>query len=446
MESTLLNAVLNHNKKNMVSMHMPAHKGNAESLEALGQMQNIDITEIPDTGSLFDGEGATLEAEKLAQKAFNTKATFMSAGGCTLCIQGMLRAAVPNGGRIICSRVIHRSAINTMALLGIDPAWVLPDSSAGEAFSGRVTAENVKTALEKNPDAKAVYITSPDYFGVISDVEGIAEQCKKYDIPLIVDNAHGAHFRFLEKDISPTHLGAAMSADSAHKTMPVMTGGAWLQVGDERYKDDIRQAMMLFGSTSPSYPIMISLDLARAWMEENGKEALKNLTGLVAEIKKICTDNGLILPKGFVDPARIAFDTSALGFVGEEFGEKLREHKIEPEYAGQGKIILIPSVMNTDEDFKRLNEAIIKICKERRDFQQSEKIIARLPEKIMSPRAALMSEKETLNVEASLGRIAAEVFCPCPPAIPVVMPGEIISDSEIKALLSYGIFKIKVVK
>ena len=446
MESTLLNAVLNHNKKHMVSMHMPAHKGNAEALKPLGSMQNIDITEIPDTGSLFDGEGATLEAEKAAKKAFNTEATFMSAGGCTLCIQGMFSAAVPNGGKVICSRVIHRSAINTMALLGIDPVWVLPDSSAGEAFSGRITAQNVKKSLEENPDAKAVYITCPDYFGIISDVEGIAKECKKYDIPLIVDNAHGAHFRFLEKDISPTHLGAAMSADSAHKTMPVMTGGAWLQVGDKRYKDDIRQAMMLFGSTSPSYPIMISLDLARAWMEENGKEALSALTKMVAETKKICEDNGLTLPKGFVDPARIAFDTSKLGFIGEEFGDKLRENGVEPEYAGQGKIILIPSVMNTKEDFERLNEAIINICKEKREAQNPEKVIAVLPERVMSPRDALMSEKEAVSVKDSEGRVAAEVFCPCPPAIPVVMPGEIISKNEIESLLSYGIFNIKVVK
>lgn len=445
MESTLLNAVINHNKKHMVSMHMPAHKGNAQSLEALGKMQNIDITEIPDTGSLFDGEGATLEAEKAASELFETSATFMSAGGCTLCIQGMFRAAVPHGGKVICSRVIHRSAINTMALLGIEPVWVLPDASAGEPFSGRITKESVAKALEENPDAKAVYITSPDYFGVISDVEGIAQQAKKYNIPLLVDNAHGAHFKFLEKDISPTHLGAAMSADSAHKTMPVMTGGAFLQVGDPKYKDDIRQAMMLFGSTSPSYPIMISLDLARAWMAENGKAAVKKLVDFVTDIKKVCEKVGLTLPKGFTDPARIAFDSSSLGFTGEKFGEKLRENGIEPEYAGQGKVILIPSVMNTKEDFERLKQAIINICKDKKESAACEKVIANLPKKAMSPRQALMGESVKIDVKESLGKVAAEVFCPCPPAIPVVMPGEVISQDEISSLLSYGILNIKVV-
>lgn len=148
MSAPLFDAVTAHAKKQKVSMHMPAHKG---KFPALGGIQNFDITEIPDTGSLFDGDGATALAEAQAQKLFGSAATFMSAGGCTLCIQAMFRAAAPHGGKVVCGRVVHRSAVNAMSLLGIEPVWVLPDSSAGELFSGRITAEGVRRTLEKRP-------------------------------------------------------------------------------------------------------------------------------------------------------------------------------------------------------------------------------------------------------------------------------------------------------
>ena len=446
MKTPLYDAVTAHNKKNMVSMHMPAHKGVSDTLSAFGIMQSLDITEIPDTGSLFDGEGATAEAERLAAELFGTKATFMSAGGCTLCIQAMLRAVAPHGGRIVCGRVIHRSAVNAMALLGIDPVWVLPDGSAGDAFSGRITPRAVRQALSGNPDAKAVYITSPDYFGVMSDVAGIAAAAGEFGVPLIVDNAHGAHLKFLEKDISPTALGAAMSADSAHKTLPVLTGGAWLQVADSRFVPDMRQAMAIFGSTSPSYPIMISLDLARAWLGENGRSEVQKLADRVSRIKELCSEFGLLLPGGFCDPARIAFDASSLGFAGSEFGELLRRNGVEPEYAGQGKVILIPSLMNTQEDFSVLRKALGNICGKAKSHLTPEHVRAELPQRVMPPREAVMSCNERVAVRDSIGRVAAEVFCPCPPAIPVVMPGELVGENEVRELLSYGILNIKVVK
>lgn len=443
MSAPLFDAVTAHAKKQKVSMHMPAHKGN---FPALGGIQDFDITEIPDTGSLFDGEGATALAETRAQELFGSAATFMSAGGCTLCIQAMLRAAAPCGGKVVCGRVVHRSAVNAMSLLGIEPVWILPDESAGELFSGRITAESVRRTLENTPEAKAVYITSPDYFGVISDVGAIASIAREFGVPLLVDCAHGAHLKFLEKDISPLSLGASMSAESAHKTLPVLTGGAWLQVGDECFVPEIRRAMALFGSTSPSYPIMISLDLARDWLENNAGEFLR-LSRRAQKTKELCRSLGLVLPAGECDPTRIAFDVQRFGFNGADVGEFLRERGIEPEYAGLGKIILIPSVMNTEEDFERLDAALVDI------FSKAEPcdnppvgVNAFLPRVIMTPREALLAECEYIDVADALGRIAAEAYCPCPPAIPAAMPGEILGERETEELRRYGIFNIKVVK
>lgn len=443
MSAPLFDAVTAHAKKQKVSMHMPAHKG---KFPALGGIQNFDITEIPDTGSLFDGEGATALAEAQAQKLFGSAATFMSAGGCTLCIQAMFRAAAPHGGKVVCGRVVHRSAVNAMSLLGIDPVWVLPDPSAGELFSGRITAEDVRCALEKTPEAKAVYITSPDYFGIISDVKSIAAVAREFGVPLLVDCAHGAHLKFLEKDISPLNLGAAMSAESAHKTLPVLTGGAWLQIGDESFVPEIRRAMALFGSTSPSYPIMISLDLARDWLENNADEFIR-LSRRVKKTKKLCRSLGLILPEGECDPTRIAFDVQNFGFDGADVGELLRAHGIEPEYAGLGKIILIPSVMNTEEDFERLDSALADIFSKAVPCGKSPiGVNAFLPRISMAPREALLAECEYINIDSALGRTAAEAYCPCPPAIPAAMPGEILGEREIEELRRYGIFNIKVVK
>lgn len=443
MSTPLLDAVTAHGKKKMTSMHMPAHKG---VFAALGTAGELDITEIPDTGSLFDGEGATALAEREAAKLFETCASFMSAGGCTLCIQAMLRAAAPHGGKIICGRVVHRSAINAMSLLGIEPVWVLPDGSAGELFSGRITVEAVRAELKKNPDAKGVYITSPDYFGVISDVRGIAQAAREFGVPLLVDCAHGAHLKFLKEDMSPIKLGAAMSAESAHKTLPVLTGGAWLQVGEERLAPEIRSAMALFGSTSPSYPIMISLDLARDWVAQNRHE-FERLGERAEKTKALCRALGLALPEGECDPTRIAFDVQSLGFDGEDVGKLLREGGIEPEYAGLGKVILIPSVMNTDEDFDRLDRVLERIfANVKKTSLNPVGVNAFLPKIAMSAREAILSETEYVDVDSAAGRVAAEPYCPCPPAIPAAMPGEVLGECEVLELRRYGILKIKVVK
>lgn len=443
MSTPLFDAVTAHGKKKMTSMHMPAHKG---VFAALGAAGKLDITEIPDTGSLFDGEGATALAEKEAAELFETSASFMSAGGCTLCIQAMLRVAAPNGGKIVCGRVVHRSAINAMSLLGIEPVWVLPDKSAGELFSGRITAEAVRAALEANPDAKGVYITSPDYFGVIGDVRGIAKAARDFGVPLLVDCAHGAHLKFLENDMSPLKMGATMSAESAHKTLPVLTGGAWLQVGDKRLVPEVRSAMALFGSTSPSYPIMISLDLARDWAKQNRNEFLR-LAQRTEKTKTLCRSLGLTLPEGECDPTRIAFDVQHFGFDGEDVGELLRKGGIEPEYAGLGKVILIPSVMNTDEDFDRLDSVLGDIFADAKcSSARPVGVNASLPKKAMSAREAILSEFEYVSVDNAVGRVAAEPYCPCPPAIPAAMPGEVLGEREVLELRRYGILKIKVVK
>lgn len=425
---------------------MPGHKGTAECLAPLAAALKLDITELPDTGSLFDSAGPTARAEELATAVFQSTASFMSTGGCTLCIQAMFRLAVPCGGKLLCGRTIHRAAVNAMAMLDIEPVWLLPDDSAGPGFSGRITAESVKCALIENSDVKAIYLTSPDYFGVLSDIRSIAEIAARADIPLLVDNAHGTHLGFLKGFKSPLAAGAAMSADSAHKTLPVLTGGAWLNIGDPRFVEGARGAMALFGSTSPSYPVMVSLDLCRAWLEEKGAAELERVRTQTAEIKDILCQRGFAVPAGMCDPLRVAFHGGD-GWSARAAGAMLREHGVEPEYAGPGGLILIPSPFNTPEDFARLSTAMEAMARHSPpDAVGTAPVAMSLPPAVMRPREAVTAVSETVAVNSAVGRIAAAAACPCPPAIPAIMPGERITPAVCAIVSQYGIHNISVVK
>ncbi len=445
----LYESIKAHEAKRAVPFHMPGHKGHADVLAPLSCILPYDLTEMPDTGSLFDGEGPTFEAEELATELFQSAGSFFSAGGCSLCIQTMLRLALPKGGKMVCGRLIHRSVINAMALLGIEPVWVLHDNSGGENFSGRLSSRDVERALKENPDAKAVFVTSPDYFGLMSDIASIGEVCKQHEIPLLADNAHGAHLYFLEENSAPTQQGAAMSADSAHKTLPVLTGGAWLNIRDEKYLTGVREAMALFASTSPSYPIMLSLDLCRAWLSGEGKDRIRKTAAKILELKGKLENLGFDLPKGPTDPMRIAFRADSLGYEAGELGGFLRDRGIEPEYAGEGGVILIPTPFNKDRDFESLYKALKDLASSNKGKKEAGKDLIytdSLPKVAMPPREALLAESEIVATLEAEGRIAARPVCPCPPAIPLVIPGEIISEREIESLLRASYFDVCVVK
>ena len=437
----LYQALLAYRSKEYAPFHTPGHAGRAIPAELF----SLDFTELPDTDSLYEADGPILEAEKAAARLFGVPRTLFSAGGCTLCIQTMLRLAAPQGGKIICGRVIHRSAIHTMALLGLEPVWVYPRADAGPGLPGRVCAGDVETALRCTPDARAVYLTSPDYYGVMADIEAISAVCKKYGVPLLVDNAHGTHLKFLSRDRHPTTLGASMTACSAHKTLPVLTGGAWLNIADERFVSGAKGAMSLFGSTSPSYLVMASLDWARAWVEKNAAQAYPVLEQRVRRIREIAAERGIRGPEGECDPTRIALDLAGVGMTGEQGAALFRTHGVEPEYADQGYLVLIATPFHTEEDFRRVEEAV-RAVPLGKPIERDGLLPPALPEAVMTPRDAVLGLCEEIPLEKAAGRIAAEPACPCPPGVPVVMPGEKITLEIVKFLIRYGFFSAKVLK
>ncbi len=434
-----------HAKKGRSPFHMPGHKGKLRGWE-LEQAAFLDVTEIPDTGSLFDDLGPTRAAEELATQYFGTARTLFSAGGSTLCIQAMMRLCAPQGGTVICSRAMHRSAVNAMALLGIDPVYLYPDHSAGPYFAGRVTPESVAEALREHPDARAVYLTSPDYYGVMSDIRGICEQADRYRVPVIVDNAHGAHLYPLDPQLHPVVQGAAMSADSAHKTLPVLTGGSFLQIGRAAYVQQAKAAMELFGSTSPSYLILTSLDWCRDWLEHGGEEMVRTSADQCRAVKSMAESMGLLQPEGLCDPFHIALSGANMTAGGVRSGELLRAMGVEPEYASADGIILMPSPMNSKYDYEILRRALEHLPHTGGDRSSCGVRSLPRPRTVMRLREALLAPAEEFPVDRCLGRIAAQVKCPCPPAIPIVMPGEEMDADCIAALKNFGVMNIKVVK
>jgi arginine/lysine/ornithine decarboxylase len=432
----LYKILLDYKARKASSFHMPGHK-NCD----VNALWNLDYTDtLPQLAE------SLAAAENYATSYFGTNATFFSAGGNTLCIQAMIKLAVPSKGKIICGRNIHCSAVNTIALLDLTPVWVYPRNNITEPeFSGRVAPDDIEAALCENNDAKAVYITSPDYYGIISDVGSIAKLCKKYAVPLLVDNAHGAHFFCENPSMHPINLGASICADSAHKTLPVLSGGAWLHINDKIYTKNAKKAMAIFGSTSPSLPILASLDICRDWMQNKGVEAFGLLKEKVAAVKLRAKNKGFILPEGPCDTFRITLGGSSLGWLGAELLEFFRKFNIEPEFACNSYVVLIPSPMNNDLDFERLETAISSVPKKNRKCEKIS-VWERVKRKqYTSIREAMFSSSELVQLSDLEGKVAAEMGCPYPPGLPILMPGEKIERDCLELLENYGVVALKVV-
>jgi arginine/lysine/ornithine decarboxylase len=421
---------------------MPGHKGamiNAFPPE-LAAILPLDSTELPGTGNLFADQGAIREAEMLAAELFGAADTLFSAGGSTLCIQAMLRCALPHGGKLLCGRVLHRAAADAFCLLSIEPIFLECDDSSSEYFPGRVTPQALTEALQRHKDARAAYITCPDYFGSLNDLTALAKICHAANIPLLVDAAHGAHLEFLNPASRAIMAGADFVAQSAHKTLPALTGAAWLHLADTKYAESARLAMRAFGSSSPSFPILLSLDCAREWLAVHGRHKLAQLSVRVMNTKSLLAKLGFHQPLGETDPLRIAFTTQN----DYDVGTFLRRCGIEPEYAEHGKVILIPSVANGTEDFVRLDAALHNLAKQLPDCANFAPQFSnhKLPRRALSPREAFMAYSKSVPIIHAEGKISAQNIIPCPPAIPIVLAGEEVNDEVILNLSQNGIDKI----
>ena len=433
-------------RQDYARLHMPGHKG--AFISPFGELMAYDVTEVEGTDSLFEDDGPLKELEEIFTRLYDTKGTVMSAGGSTLCIQAMLRMVAKKEDRILAGRNIHAAAVNAMALLGLEPVWVYPNRKQEERLIGEISPDEIRSVLEKEKQAGtldslcAIYVTSPDYFGVMSDIRSIAQIAHEYGLPLLVDNAHGAHLHFLKEEYHPMQLGADLCCDSLHKTMPALTGAALLHTSDAKYCPQMKGAMTVFGSTSPNYLIMLSMDSTAAFLMQDGAERIQQTVTRCEELRQKAREKGFVLPQ-HCDPMRLTLPLAGTGWDAQNFRKLLRKHKIMEEYLSDSGCVLLFSPFNREEDFKRTEALLDEVLIQNQPFTAFPIVPS---EKVMSLREAFLSPKESVPVEKAEGRIAAQVKITCPPGIPLVMPGERLHKEIIKILKNSGIFVIDVVK
>lgn len=451
MNTPIFDFVSDYVKKDVSRFHMPGHKGRS----FLG-CEARDITEIDGADVLYSPNGIIEESENNATSLFKTGHTYYSAEGSSLSIKAMLALAVSDikshrQPMILAARNAHKAFIYACALLDLQVTWMYP-SVQSHLCTCTLTAEDVESAIRsssKKPDA--VYLTSPDYLGQRSDIAGIARICKQYSIPLLVDNAHGAYLAFLSPSQHPIAQGAFMCCDSAHKTLPVLTGGAYLQLSDEALQkyghENVRNALSLFASTSPSYLILQSLDLCNRYLAQNYPELLSLCIKQTSRLKERLTQMGYTVEES--EPLKLVLDLGGLSSPNATLAAHLRQHGIEYEYEDGEYLVLMTTPELAEHDFARAEQAFASFPLRRQEARTASSTLCRVPvrcETVMPPAQAILSPTETVDVATAVGRVCAAPTVSCPPAIPIVISGERISPEAITVLQAYGIHSVAVVK
>ena len=441
MKTPIVSFLKSYQEKSPVRMHMPGHKGAG----ILG-FEGMDLTEIYGADELFAAEGIIKESEQNASSLFGCP-TYYSTQGSTLCIQTMCTILCQDAKskgkkpKILAGRNAHRSFIHAAALLDFEIEWLYGNS---DYLSCKIHAEDLEKAIiESLPTA--VYLTNPDYLGNLLDTQSLASVCKKHNVLLAIDNAHGAYLRFLEPSLHPIDLGADLCCGSAHKTLPVLTGGAYLHLSDslnQVWKNDVKHFMEYFSSTSPSYLIMASLDATNEVLDTTFKKSLSECIQRVDGLKNTLTQHGYTILFG--EPMKITISTKEFGYTGNEIANLLMECDIYPEFYDSDYIVLMPSPYNTKDDLKRLETCLCGIDRKPILINKPPKL--EQSKKAMNVRQALFSSSITLDVSKSLGQVCSSVTVSCPPAILPVIPGEVISESSIEVMKYYGIETVRVVK
>ena len=393
-------------------LHMPGHKG--KGLPGWERLAGVDFTELPPTGNLYEPGGAIGRAEELWAAAFGMRDCLFLTCGSTQGIHTALTLACPVESVLLTDRNCHRSVYHTMALLDLEPVYLMEK-----------TPQAVETSLQSRPEIKTVCITSPDYYGRLYDVTGIASVCHRFGAKLVVDGAHGAHLAFLGID---HYRDADLVVCSAHKTLPALGQAALLFSGGAFPGDDLRRVASIHGTSSPSYPILASLDLARAWMEsDEGRARYGAVCGRVRQLRArfpALRGDGL-------DPGRLTLR------VKDGFGVQraLQEKGIWPEMADRGHVVFILTGADDARDLDRLERALEELALEEEEEAYP---LPPPPEIALRPRKALFAPTRTLPLAQCAGRISGGQIAPYPPGVPVVAPGEIISKKHLAYLERIG--------
>lgn len=419
-------------------LHIPGHKGkNFTGCEA------NDLTEIFGADNLYRADGIIRQSEENASSLFDSGVTVYSTEGCSQCICAMLYLAYLKSGRqrpvIIAARNVHSSFLRAAALLDFDIEWIYPADKEYSLCKCTVTTDALKDAVRRAKNAVALYITSPDYLGNTADVSALSEVCHENGLILLVDNAHGAYLKFLPESRHPLDSGADMCADSAHKTLTALTGGAYLHISkkaDDFFKDNAKRAMEMFGSTSPSYLILQSLDKLNKYVACGYREKLAAFSQKILTLKHALSENGLNVIYSD-DILKLTVNTRQMGYTGAEAAEILRERGVETEYADPDYLVMMLTPENSDEELKLLQSVLLSI--KHRRIALPPVPLFHIPKRAMSIRQAVLSAGRKVSLNQAENKIMASLCVSCPPAVTCTVAGEVISKEDISILRYYGI-------
>ncbi|MFV0315016.1 MAG: hypothetical protein ACK5I7_07935 [Anaerotignum sp.] len=448
METPIYDFIKEYEKKAVVRLHMPGHKGTT----FLG-CEGLDITEIDGADDLYHPQGIIAKSEQNATNLFGSRKTFYATGGSSQCILAMVYLAMIYGkkkeqdAKILAGRNAHKAFLHSCALLDLAVCWVYPKEKTSLCACS-ILPEELERTLRSMEDGDglpfAVFITSPDYLGNMADIKGLSAVCKNYGIPLLVDNAHGAYLHFLPKSIHPLDLGADLCCDSAHKTLPVLTGGAYLHIGKNAvapFEEYGKSALGLFGSSSPSYLTLQSLDLCNRVLADGYEQKLELCQKKIEKLRLALAQKGY--PAWQFEPLKLMIEAGKIGMSGDEMAELLRKNGIEVEFSDDWHLVMMFTPQTKDCDFDKVYDALPFMTD--RQEKEEKAIVPTKGEQVISIREAMFAKRRRVCVEESLGQICAMPAVSCPPAIPIAISGERITEQMVALFVRYGIEEVDVV-
>lgn len=451
-KTPLVDALKNFDKISPAYFCIPSHhrgKGASSSFtEVFGKtVLKYDLTETPLTDDLHEADGAIKEAESLASELFGSDRTFFLVNGTTCANEAMIISSVCEGEKILVARNCHKSVLMGLIISGASPVYIEPEISGVFSAFGSISPEKVELAFKNHPDIKAFILTSPTYYGIGSDLQKIADICHSHGALLLVDEAHGSHFAFSDK-LPKTALscGADMVSQSTHKTLNSMTQSSMLHVkGSLVDISKVDAALKIVQSTSPSYILMASLDAARQNAALNGRTAVCRMLDITSYIRSALSSiDGVSCPENVdgnevfsFDKTRIIF--SVKGISGFSLSEILLEkYNICCEMADNYNVVSIIGSSDSYEDADRLINAVKEIAATVNTGKIKEFSLPPMPPIAMTPRKAFFAKSTRTNFKDSVGKVSAEMIAPYPPGIPVIYPGEVITE-EIYEFISEAI-------
>lgn len=452
----LFNQLVIHSEKDPDSFHVPGHKNGKINLGRekpyFDSLMKLDVTELSDLDDLHSPEGVIREAENLLADLYKVKKSYFLVNGSTVGNLAMIMATLKPGDIVLVQRNCHKSVFNGIDLAGATPVYLGPEVDEELKIASGVSVDTVKTAINSYPNAKAIIVTYPNYYGVTNDLKEIISISHKNKIPVLVDEAHGAHFIASNKfPPSAVELGADIVVQSAHKTLPALTMGSYLHVNSQYIThDSVSAYLRMLQSSSPSYPIMASLDIARSYLGTYSNVDVISLLQVLSEFRIALSDfNGIkVVPdRREIDPLKISIQ-SITSLTGFELQALLEQEGVYTELADPYNVLFVMPLLkkgmsiNLEQSIEKIHKALLKIDKnEMNKHNQFVYSKAKISRPVLNKLQMEQLSTEYISIDQAEGYICAEMLIPYPPGIPLLIQGESVEQEDvimIRKLLEKG--------